>query len=59
MGFLDTAVGQFLVYHTREFSTFEEAMSQILRDGAKVIVVNIDQEHALRLLNKVHRLSAL
>ncbi len=53
LDFLESEVGQFRLYYSREFPTFEAALSQILMDGANVIVLNTDQDRAIRLLHRV------
>eukprot|EP00108_Taenia_solium_P006462 TsM_000940900 transcript=TsM_000940900 gene=TsM_000940900 len=45
-------VGQFHVYHLCDFVNVEDALSQILVDGANVLVLNIAHQAALELLHK-------
>lgn len=51
--FLKEEVGQFHVYHLCDFFNVEDALSQILVDGANVLVLNVAHQAALELLHKV------
>ncbi|VDK20672.1 unnamed protein product [Taenia asiatica] len=48
--FLEQKAGQFLLYQLRDFSSVDDALSRILVDGANVLVLNVGQQAALKLL---------
>ncbi|VDM31352.1 unnamed protein product [Hydatigera taeniaeformis] len=57
--FLKKKVGQFLLYQLRDFNNVEDALSQILIDNANVLVLNVDQQAALKLLAKAQEKNIL
>ncbi|EUB60051.1 Glutamate receptor U1 [Echinococcus granulosus] len=57
--FLEQKVGQFLLYQLRDFASVEDALSKILVDGANVIVLNVGQQAALKLLEKAQEKNIL
>ncbi|CDS42936.1 glutamate receptor ionotropic kainate [Echinococcus multilocularis] len=57
--FLEQKVGQFLLYQLRDFASVEDALSKILVDGANVIVLNVGQRAALKLLEKAQEKNIL
>lgn len=50
-------MGQFLLYQLRDFTSVEDALSRILVDGANVLVLNVGQQAALKLLLMVRTIA--
>ncbi|KAL5110580.1 Glutamate receptor U1 [Taenia crassiceps] len=57
--FVKEEVGQFHVYRLRDFANVEDTLSQILVDGANVLVLNVAHQAALELLHKAQEKNIL
>lgn len=53
LGFMKNLIGKCIILPLSEFDTPENVLSRILIDGSYIIVLNVRQDAALKILKRV------